>query len=337
MKAILRNRQSTRLRGFDYSEPGEYFVTMCTKDRVCSLGKVCDAAIRLSDIGRIVENFWKEIRGHFPNTKVSTYQIMPNHVHGIVEIVETKPPDGTRDAVSRQHNSPGDHIEIAETCSGLTRSNQIHGAGELAETRSGLVNQTRTDKAEGETPPEQLVGTRHAVSQQEKKVERFGKPVPGSLSTIIRSFEGAVSMRAHAIGFTPQRSIWQPRFYDHIIRNNVEHFMIQQYIELNPLFWEYNIDNPRSKSISHEEFERILRERFDIHGIALHVIMSSKKMDRIKLEKLGNNRRKLQQKREKNAKSERSKLKTNSKSQKLEIRNRFSYFLLRAFVRVSVF
>ena len=88
-------RRSDRLKGFDYSEPGGYFVTMCTKNRECIFGDVLEGNMRLSEVGKIVERCWNAIPDHFQNVCVDTHQVMPNHVHGIVEIREEQKP-GTR-------------------------------------------------------------------------------------------------------------------------------------------------------------------------------------------------------------------------------------------------
>ncbi|MBX2990232.1 MAG: hypothetical protein KF749_03580 [Bacteroidetes bacterium] len=88
MEMEPRRRKNIRLRGYDYSEPGAYFVTICTKDRACILGEIVDGTMRLSDAGKTVEAWWKDIPAHFPNTRCDVLQIMPNHVHGIVEIKE---------------------------------------------------------------------------------------------------------------------------------------------------------------------------------------------------------------------------------------------------------
>lgn len=89
MKLEPRRRKNIRLKGYDYSEPGEYFVTICTKDRAHILGDVVDGVMRLSDAGRIVASCWNEISARFPHTRVDVFQVMPNHVHGIIEIGET--------------------------------------------------------------------------------------------------------------------------------------------------------------------------------------------------------------------------------------------------------
>jgi REP element-mobilizing transposase RayT len=81
--------ESTRLRGWDYSSPGRYFVTICTKDRKLFFGDVIHAVMELSEIGKIAHQYWAEIPGHFPMVVLDEFKIMPNHVHGIVVITES--------------------------------------------------------------------------------------------------------------------------------------------------------------------------------------------------------------------------------------------------------
>ncbi|MEW6511722.1 MAG: transposase [Bacteroidota bacterium] len=82
----IHHRKSTRLKGWDYSEPEGYFVTICTKNREWFFGEVVDGKMRLSEAGRIADECWREIPDHFPNVSADVYQIMPDHVHGIVQI-----------------------------------------------------------------------------------------------------------------------------------------------------------------------------------------------------------------------------------------------------------
>ncbi|EKD33312.1 MAG: hypothetical protein ACD_76C00046G0003 [uncultured bacterium] len=82
-----RDRKSIRLRNYDYSKPGFYFVTICTYGREESFGNIVDNKMVVNDIGSIIESCWLKITEHFPFTKLDTYQIMPNHMHGIIEIM----------------------------------------------------------------------------------------------------------------------------------------------------------------------------------------------------------------------------------------------------------
>lgn len=82
-----KKRRSIRLIGYDYSQAGAYYITVCTHDRRCLFGEVIQGKMVLNDIGQHVETCWLEIPAHFPNTVLHQYIIMPNHVHGIIEIV----------------------------------------------------------------------------------------------------------------------------------------------------------------------------------------------------------------------------------------------------------
>jgi putative transposase len=78
--------ESTRLKGYDYSQPGEYFVTINTKNHECLFGAVIEEGMRLSPVGKIAKNCWEEIPKHFHNVELDEFVIMPNHVHGIIII-----------------------------------------------------------------------------------------------------------------------------------------------------------------------------------------------------------------------------------------------------------
>jgi REP element-mobilizing transposase RayT len=80
------HRRSIRLRGYDYSQVGAYFITICTHERICLFGEVVDGEMRLNNAGRMVEQCWNEMPTHFPHVKLDEYVIMPNHVHGILVI-----------------------------------------------------------------------------------------------------------------------------------------------------------------------------------------------------------------------------------------------------------
>jgi len=72
------------LEGFDYSQSGAYFVTLCAHDRRCYLGDAKAGFIELSPIGEIAKQFWSEIPIHFDNVTLDYFVVMPNHVHGVL-------------------------------------------------------------------------------------------------------------------------------------------------------------------------------------------------------------------------------------------------------------
>jgi putative transposase len=79
--------ESARKPYWDYSSPGWYFVTICTKDRKTHFGRVMDGSMNLSDIGAYATACWQEIPAHHSRTNIDEFIVMPNHVHGIIVIV----------------------------------------------------------------------------------------------------------------------------------------------------------------------------------------------------------------------------------------------------------
>ena len=80
------HRRSIRLKNYDYSQSGIYFVTICTKNREHIFCSIENGETKLSEEGIIADKCWMEIPTHFPDVVLHEYVIMPNHIHGIIEI-----------------------------------------------------------------------------------------------------------------------------------------------------------------------------------------------------------------------------------------------------------
>jgi putative transposase len=162
---------------------------MVTHKRKCSFGKIINTANILYDLGHIANECWQDIPFHFTNVEAESWVIMPNHVHGIITILEDELLPGSRGTIS------------------------------------GLRQQDRAPTID--------------LSTSSKEI--FGKPAPGSLATIIRTYMAAVSRLAkRSLGMT---NIWQRNYYEHIIRNEHELNEISNYISNNPQTWA---DDPES-------------------------------------------------------------------------------------------
>lgn len=81
-------RRSPRLSGYDYSLPGAYFITLVTHQRENLFGEVVDGEMRLNRSGKIVVRALKDLSLHYPHITLGAFVVMPNHVHGIVSIIE---------------------------------------------------------------------------------------------------------------------------------------------------------------------------------------------------------------------------------------------------------
>jgi putative transposase len=90
MYQFNRQRKSIRLKEYDYSQPDEYFVTICTYNHECLLGEIVNEEMRLSQMGIIAQQCLMEIPSHFPNVELDEFIVMPNHIHGIIVITERR-------------------------------------------------------------------------------------------------------------------------------------------------------------------------------------------------------------------------------------------------------
>lgn len=99
---MINNRQSIRLKNYDYSQAGWYFITICTKNRECLFGNIINhnvgvgrdrpvpdgspVSMILNQYGKIIKNIWESLPKHHP-VELDTFQIMPNHIHFILRII----------------------------------------------------------------------------------------------------------------------------------------------------------------------------------------------------------------------------------------------------------
>jgi len=82
----MKERKRNRLEGYDYSKDNLYFVTSCTQDRVHSFGEIIDHKMILNECGEIALNQWDWLIRQYPYLKSHAFVVMPNHIHGILEI-----------------------------------------------------------------------------------------------------------------------------------------------------------------------------------------------------------------------------------------------------------
>ena len=78
------HRRSIRLKGYDYSQPGAYFITICTHQRQCLFGEIIDGEMSLNEYGVIVRSHWLRLPQYYSNLKLDEFVVMPNHLHGIL-------------------------------------------------------------------------------------------------------------------------------------------------------------------------------------------------------------------------------------------------------------
>ena len=356
-------RHSIRLRGYDYTQAGGYYITIVSSGREHLFGEVVEGRIVLNQFGRIAKTQWERLPRKFRHIELGEFVIMPNHIHGIIFIVggrgtaeqseefvdelsrrartEAEAGRGTAehseefvdkssrrarteaeggrgtaeqseefvDELSRRARTEDGSSRRARTEAEAGRGTALDGRGtaehseefvdessrrartevehseefvdELsrrARTEDGSSRRARTEAEAGrgtaldgrgtaeqseEFVDESSRRARTEVEHSEEFVdessrrartedgssrrahtEQFGKPIPGSIPTIIRSYKSAVALRINLSRQARGITVWQRNYYEHIIRNQVDHERIAGYILDNPVNWKQDDENP---------------------------------------------------------------------------------------------
>lgn len=103
----IHNRQSIRLKGYDYSQQGLYFITICCQNRACLFGEIIKDKMILNEAGNMISTEWLALKKRFHNIELHEYIVMPKHFHGLLEIVNNTV--GTSHA-GDQNNKKGKEI-----------------------------------------------------------------------------------------------------------------------------------------------------------------------------------------------------------------------------------
>lgn len=203
----LHNRHSIRLKGYDYSKSGAYFITICIKDKLHFFGKIQNGKMILNDAGIMIDKWWQKIQEKFPDIELGEYQIMPNHFHAVV--INTGISVGADPRV-RPENETSVSNELSDMNFG-----QTHGSAP-------------TDA------PEQISGEHtgsplHALVQWFKTMTT-NEYIHGVKSSGWRPFYG---------------KMWQRNYYEHIIRDESSYQTIADYIINNPAKWDMDMFNKK--------------------------------------------------------------------------------------------
>ena len=212
---------SARLKTWDYSKNGAYFITICTQNREHFFGNIQNGMMQLSEIGKLAERYWLEIPEHFPFVELGNFVVMPNHFHGILIINNIANSVETRFIASNNCHENNENNETR-----LIASNNNENI-ENNETRLIASNNNENNDENNET--------RLIASLQENRGGFSGDKNPmlhENISKIIRWYKGRCSFECRKIN---SNFTWQSRFHDHIIRNSKSFETIQNYIFENPL------------------------------------------------------------------------------------------------------
>ena len=194
----IHHRRSIRLKGFDYSREGLYFVTICVQNRACLFGDVENGVMILNDMGRMVEKWYYELQNKFHDMKCGEMVVMPNHFHCIVENVGT--PVGAivgADLRVCPDNAPDEHVLQGEH-----------------------------------------IGSPLRVCPDDLQGEHIGSPLHGVVQWFKTMTTNEYIRGVKTLGWQPfNGKLWQRNYHEHIIRNEQSYQTISEYIINNPAKW----------------------------------------------------------------------------------------------------
>jgi REP element-mobilizing transposase RayT len=212
-ETVRGHRRSIRLKGYDYSAAGVYFVTICTQDRACVFGTIADGVMQVNAVGQIVQDELARTPIIRPEMQIDASVVMPNHVHFVVHIVG---------AYGDTPNA-GAYID--------TPVRGPHG-----DTPNGRAR--GDDRAYIDTPVQAASG-----NPQAQGARAFRSP-SRTIGAMVRGFKSATTTRINALRGTPGVPVWQRNYYEQIVRDDESLQRVQAYVQANPARWLADRDNP---------------------------------------------------------------------------------------------
>ena len=204
----IHHRRSIRLKGYDYSQAGLYFITICIQDRECFFGNIVNGEMILNDAGKMADNEWGKIPDRFINVQLHEHIVMPNHFHAIMEIVGATlvvAPDGTTVAPDGTTIAP-DGTTVAPDGTTVAPGNEI-------------------------------------VCNENGQPQGVAPTNPKTVGDIVGAFQSIVTVEyirgVKQLDWPPfNGKLWQRNYWEHIIRDEQSYHRISNYIINNPKNWK---------------------------------------------------------------------------------------------------
>ncbi len=197
----IHHRRSIRLKGYDYSQAGLYFVTICTQNRLCLFGEIENGEMILNDPGIMIDKWWNELKHKYRNIELDEQIIMPNHFHSIIQII----------------NETGFVGADLRVCPDDTWQTSKTG-------QSHRIAPTGTEKL-GECSLGEHIGSPNELNAiiQWFKTMTTNEYIWGVKNNGWSRFN---------------KKLWQRNYYERIIRDEKSCYQISEYIQTNPLKWQ---------------------------------------------------------------------------------------------------
>ena len=212
----VHNRHSIRLKGYDYSRNGAYFITIVCQDRHHRFGEIVKGSMVLNDAGKMVQSVWRDLPKFYGGVFVDQSIIMPNHFHGIIVINNTV------------GAAPCGYPDSSKTV--------IHNDVLLNMDHDVSLNMDHDDSLDVDN--DDLLDVDNTRGQA-----RGPAPTAMSMSDVVHRFKSFTTHRycnGVKMGLVQpfRKRLWQRNFYESIIKNEIMYDHIRAYIINNPRSWK---------------------------------------------------------------------------------------------------
>lgn len=230
----IHHRRSIRLKGYDYSQAGLYFITICVQNRICMFGEIVDGEhmdapqqMILNDAGKMVEDWYHELENKYPDIKCHEYVVMPNHFHCIIE------------------NNGNGNQNIKKKSSSIDDTTIKTGDNVGADLRvcpddAGNTGMNNTGKTGSGEP---VLGETHGLGEPVLGEPVLGEHIGSPLRDVVQWFK-TMSTNEYIRGVKTlgwprfHKKLWQRDYWEHIIRDERSYQNIANYIINNPAKWK---------------------------------------------------------------------------------------------------
>lgn len=221
------NRKSIRLKQYDYTKEGAYFITICCQNKLPLFGRIESGKLEMNEAGRMIEKWYQCLSTKFEDITCGPYVVMPNHFHAIVIN------NGAIRKGAKVNQSVGVNQSVYPPPSPKKRK-QVIGH------KQQIRNQNKKSRLE-ESPKESATsGFKGKRQYVEKSTPRKSAT---KLSTVVQWFKTMTTneyirgVKQHGWQKFKKR-VWQRNYWEHIIRSNQAHQNITKYIYDNPKNWQ---------------------------------------------------------------------------------------------------
>lgn len=234
----IHHRKSIRLKGFDYSRPGYYFVTFATHDLKPIFGEIINGELRLNSIGMIAWQEWVRMAHLRKGIVLDEFIIMPNHIHAIIKIEGDAGIDALQSGRARL--AAGAKKRAMELNSRkANREGNFRATQSVARTGEAMP---RPDSAQASACSEPMARPNSSRACSSSPSEPQARPLPkgpkaGSIGAIIAVYKSIVSRKIKNRENSQEAVIWHRNFHEAVIRDSAELEARRNYIRNNPGKW----------------------------------------------------------------------------------------------------